>query len=80
MHEMATPEHSLSEKAYKLAHTPGLKPPPGVMPNFDDPYSHSYLVVDITIATLVVTTLFVAVRTYTKHFVNKNGLGWDDCE
>ena len=70
-----------AERAYALAHTPGMPPPhPGIVPNFVDPYSKAYLIVDVTIVTLVFTTLLVAIRTWTKRFVHKSGLGIEDCE
>ena len=80
---MATPAAPLTpaEEAYALAHTPGLAPPrPDIVPNFIDPYSRAYLIVTTTAVTLTVTTVLVLIRTYTKRFINKTGLGWDDCE
>lgn len=78
---MATPATALTpaEEAYALAHTPGLQPPLGVTPNFVDPYSRGYLIVAASAVTLTVTTLLVLMRTYTKRFINKTGLGWEDC-
>ncbi len=69
------------EEAYMLAHLLGMPPPhPDIVPNFEDPYSQRYLIVLTTAITLTVSTLLVLVRTYTKRFIHKAGLGWDDCE
>lgn len=69
------------QRAYALAHTPGMPPPhPGIKPNFVDPYSQAYLITDVTIVTLTVTTLLVAIRTYTRRFIHKLGMGWEDCK
>ena len=83
---MASPDPSAlaaltpAEREYALAHTPGMPPPhAGIVPNFVDPYSRAYLIIDVTIVTLLFTTLLVAVRTYTKRFIHKAGLGLEDC-
>lgn len=77
---MSSPVLTPAELNYALAHKPGLRPPLGVTPNFVSPYSRGYLIVATTVITLTVTTLLVLIRTYTKRFINKTGLGWDDCE
>jgi len=58
---------------------PTLAPPPGVIANFDDPYSLQRY--DILCQTLcfTVTTLLLAIRIYTKIHVLRRP-GWDDCE
>ena len=78
---METPALTPAEEAYTLAHIPGMPPPhPDIVPNFVDPYSRADLVVATTAVTLTVTTLLIIVRTYTKRFINKAGLGLEDCE
>lgn len=68
-------------REHALAHLPGLAPPsPEILPNFVNPYNRQDLIVFTTTITLVATTLLVIIRTYTKRFINKNGLGWDDCK
>ena len=73
------PMASPADQAAELAKLPGLTPPEGIAPNFINPYSRQYLIVATTAITLTVVTLFVAIRTYTKLFIHKTGLGWDDC-
>lgn len=70
---------SPEQQAYIYEHTPGLVPPPGVVPNLIDPYSKGYLLTLTTATTLTVSTIFVLIRAFTKKFINKNGFGWDDC-
>ena len=78
---MATPALTPAEKAYALAHTPAMPPPrPDIVPNFVDPYSLAYLITITTVNTMTITILFVLMRTYTKWFLNKKGMGWEDCK
>ena len=71
---------SLLGQEASLADLPGLPPPPGITPNFVDPYSRWRLYTVTISITLVVTTLLVLMRTYTKYAINKFGLRWEDCE
>ena len=71
---------SLPGQEASLADLPGLPPPPGITPNFIDPYSRFWLYTVTISITMVVTTLFVVMRTYTKYAINKFGLRWEDCE
>ena len=76
------PSSTLSlEKAQEqaLVRLPGLATPPGILPNLVNPYNQQYLIVLCTTIILVVTTLLVAIRTYTRRYINKIGLSWDDC-
>ena len=61
-----------------LLEGPAASPPPGVVPNFDDPANLNTLVT-LTI-TLCVTfaTLAVLLRMYTKVFILR-ALAWEDC-
>ncbi|KAJ4984261.1 integral membrane protein [Stagonosporopsis vannaccii] len=56
---------------------PALAPPPGVKPNFDDPKDLSHP--ELAILQLLVATLVVAMRVYTKMGVLRNMLV-EDCE
>ena len=62
-----------------LSHTPFLKPPPGVVPNFVDPVSQARDVIVINVIWITLMLCFVAMRLYTKGRLLGN-LGWDDCK
>ncbi|CAO1604355.1 ribosomal protein L36 [Xanthoria calcicola] len=56
---------------------PGLPPPPGVIPNFQDAYTlHSFHAMTIA-QCIIITTLAVSARLYTKQFVIKKR-NWED--
>ena len=55
----------------------GLPPPPGVVPDFNNP-ALGYVIVSFAIC-LIMTTLVVWVRMYTVFFVIKSH-GWADCK
>lgn len=75
----ATPASPAEAYEYALAHLPGLPPPsPEILPNFENPYNRQGLIVFTTTITLTVTTIVVILRTYTRHFINKTGLSWDE--
>ena len=57
---------------------PALAPPPGVTPNFRDPYSLAAPLRAVYTLAVVLTTLTTFVRLYTKFFIMKVG-GWEDC-
>ena len=57
---------------------PGLKPPPGVIPNFIDPPSEAHWVYVVLPICLAVSTPFVLIRLYTAFFILKSH-GWADC-
>lgn len=69
---------SLSSVEWKVDLFP-TKRPPGVISSYDHPYSRGYLVIMGTAIIVPMTTILVLLRTYTKHFINKNGLGKEDC-
>ena len=56
---------------------PGLKPPPGVKPNFANP-PDSYRVAGVVVVSLCLafSTFFVAARLYTKVHVLPGKAGW----
>ena len=58
--------------------TPGLKPPPGVIPNFVNPESLRTYWILMMCMCWTFTTLFVALRLYTKLVLTKSH-GWEDC-
>lgn len=62
-----------------LLNGPAMTPPPGVQPNFIDPpnFANTALVVELIF--LILSTLAVIIRAYTKLRVNKK-LDLEDCE
>ncbi|PVI01731.1 hypothetical protein DM02DRAFT_613440 [Periconia macrospinosa] len=60
-----------------LTMVPAGMPPPGVMPNFDNPHSlkGELLIINVIFTTLM--ALFVAIRLYSRGFISKQ-FGWDD--
>lgn len=62
-----------------LNNLPGMPPPAGVTPNFDNPYGRGETFTAVATTIIVVMIIFVINRVYTKYFILRN-LGWDDCE
>lgn len=61
----------------QLLEGPGLKPPPGVLPNFIDPPSQSAANLACNITCLTVATICVAIRMYTRLVITRSH-GWED--
>lgn len=59
--------------------TPAMKPPKGSEPNFINPPSHDKANVILHTICLTLTTLFVMMRLYTRHYISQ-WIGWDDCK
>lgn len=59
--------------------TPALKPPPGVVPDFDNPSGIQGEIHALLIVCAVISTIFVWLRLYTRYFIIKSH-GWDDCK
>lgn len=57
----------------------GLRPPPGVTPNFVDPYSTRAYFILTFVMCVTVTSIFILVRAYTKMYIIKSHQ-WEDCE
>lgn len=55
-----------------------LPPPPGIVPNFVDPYSIADTAKAVSVLFVVLTTLTTAIRLYTKFCIFK-AHGWADC-
>ncbi|KAL9135305.1 MAG: hypothetical protein Q9175_003513, partial [Cornicularia normoerica] len=55
----------------------GLPPPPGVIPNFVDPYSIADTLRAVGVLYIVLTTLTTLIRLYTKFYIFK-AHGWED--
>ncbi|KAI9887104.1 MAG: hypothetical protein M1823_001094 [Watsoniomyces obsoletus] len=56
---------------------PSLRPPPGVTPNFVDPYSRGQVVRISTAVSISLAALFVCMRIYSRAFIVRK-LWWDD--
>ncbi|XPS91107.1 hypothetical protein M3J09_000530 [Ascochyta lentis] len=54
-----------------------MPPPPGVVPNFDDPESIAHRVIIVSVLGAVITLPICVVRLYTKQQILRN-FGWDD--
>lgn len=61
-----------------LDHLPALPPPPGVIPNFVNPYSEAQSGIIENVICIILTTTIVWVKMYTKVFVMRDS-GWEDC-
>jgi hypothetical protein len=72
--------HSLTpvEKAAFL-NGPGLKPPLGVRPNFDDPPNRNALCYSVLLLSICVSTIVVLVRTWARIFCIKK-FRLEDCK
>lgn len=62
-----------------LADLPGMKPPPGVIPNLIDPPTKGNLNLLCHVACISFSTVCVLIRMYTRIFINR-AHGWEDCE
>ena len=58
---------------------PGLTPPPGVVPSFDDPFTLSTYQTLTIAGCIITTTLMLIARMYTKWTIMKM-LVWEDCK
>ncbi|KAI0023352.1 hypothetical protein F4780DRAFT_77269 [Xylariomycetidae sp. FL0641] len=65
--EIDTSQMTPEEKEAFL-NLPALTPPPGVIPNFDNPPNQDAMVLGVTIFCLVIATIAVAIRAYAKIF------------
>lgn len=73
---MANPAEILKEQ---MLDKPALKPPPGVLPNLEDPPSHRALSLVTLILCLIITTSMTFMRLYVK-VVNVRKLHLEDCK
>ena len=72
--------HSLTPaQQIEFLNGPGLKPPPGIVPDFDDPPNRNALCYSILLLSICVSTIIVLLRTWAKIFcVRKFRL--EDCK
>ncbi|PVH97348.1 hypothetical protein DM02DRAFT_467817, partial [Periconia macrospinosa] len=62
-----------------LATLPAASPPPGVVPNFDNPPSRSNLLLGLTSTFLAFAVISYSIRMYTKIGIFRR-VAWDDCK
>ena len=62
-----------------LSILPGMLPPPGVIPNFDNPHSRGGTYVAVATSIMVAMFILVTCKLYSKCFIARK-LGWDDCK
>lgn len=62
-----------------LAHTPAAAPPPGQMPNFDDPPSQQTAMIATSTVLMVIVLAFVSMRVAAALRTNKT-LRAEDCK
>ncbi|KAI3401820.1 hypothetical protein diail_8198 [Diaporthe ilicicola] len=70
---------TLNMSLYDPSMFPALAPPPGVLPNFNNPATRAPAARIVICITLSVMILFVSLRIYTKIFVTRL-FGVDDCK
>ena len=63
----------------KLLEGPGLKPPPGILPNFVDPPSQFERNIAVNSLCLIIATICVFIRAYTRICIMRS-YGWEDCK
>ena len=59
--------------------TPAMKPPEGLLPNFVDPPTQDRSNIILHTICLILVTIFLGIRLYTRHFIS-HWLSWDDCK
>jgi hypothetical protein len=62
-----------------LSQIPALQPPPGVVPNFIDPYTRGPMLIALSAVAIGIMYLFVVARFYCK-LTLRHTVTWDDCE
>ncbi|KAL8711936.1 MAG: hypothetical protein Q9220_003632 [cf. Caloplaca sp. 1 TL-2023] len=72
---MASPQGAYMDP-YQI---PGLAPLPGVIPDFDDPYTRGPMLLALTAVAIGIMFLFVLARFYCKIWIHRK-LTWDDLE
>lgn len=60
-----------------IGEMPGMKPPPGVIPNLTNPPTMQHINLLCQITCLSVSTICVLIRMYTKIFIDRSH-GWED--
>ena len=68
-----------AETIEQYMHKPAAKPPAGVTPDFKNPPSLQTPLIVVVVLFVAISSFFVAMRLYTRHFVLRK-LWWDDCK
>jgi hypothetical protein len=63
----------------KMAKTPAGKPPPGVVPNFEDPESTGHLLIIVGSVVMAIMLVTATLRFYTRIFIRRKAAA-DDCK
>ena len=67
------------EQLPALASFPAATPPPGVIPNFTNPYSQANVLIIVGSVFVGLMVMFGIARLYVKAFVIRKAT-WDDCK
>lgn len=62
-----------------VSQIPALEPPPGLIPNFHDPYTKGPMLLALNAVAIAIMVLFVIFRFYCKIGL-QHKLSWDDCK
>lgn len=79
---MATSAISLiqsSDLPANLSNAPGMVPPTGVIPNFDNPHSRGEIYTAVATTIMVAMYICMTCKLYRKYLIVRK-LGWDDCK
>ena len=63
--------------SYDPSRIPALEPPPGVIPNFIDPYTRGPMLLALSAVAIGIMYLFVIARFYYKIYIQRKP-SWDD--
>ena len=69
---------SVSGNHVDMTDIPGAQPPPGVEPNFVNPYSQGYIVDVVGSILISLMVISCTTRIYAKAKIQRNR-SWDDC-
>ncbi|KAL8908195.1 MAG: hypothetical protein Q9171_005548 [Xanthocarpia ochracea] len=67
------------DSAQSMMNLPAMEPPVGVTSDFVDPVSHDRSTIAFHTTLISLMTIFMAMRLYTRHFIN-HWLAWDDSQ
>ena len=70
--------HNINMRDVHSQYQSAMEPPPGIIPNFDDPYSLERYILPTQIVFLVLIAVFVMMRMYTCTFVIRR-VGVEEC-
>ncbi|KAK3377512.1 hypothetical protein B0H63DRAFT_477333 [Podospora didyma] len=68
---------SMMALPFDINDIPAMQPPPGVIPNFDNPESMHPYVLGVAIGTIAVMVIAISIRVYTKAFIMRD-MKWEE--